>query len=298
VPVLCLGEAIVDLICERPVRTPAEADAFVPRFGGATANVAVAAARHGAEVALAGGAGQDSWGEWLIGRLQADGVDTRWFGLLPGLRTPLAFVTVAPDGEPRFDIYGDGIEATIRAVGERLEEALADASALFFGSNTLVGAAERELTLRARELALERGLPVVFDPNLRLARWAEQGDAVSAARACLPGSFLVKLNREEARLLTGAPDPETAARDILAAGARLVAVTLGAEGAILRGEISADAPGVPARVVSTVGAGDALAGVLLARLALAGFYPPAAAAALPEAVAYAARVTERWGAVA
>jgi fructokinase len=38
-------------------------------------------------------------------------------------------------------------------------------------------------------------------------------------------------------------------------------------------------------------------GVLLARLALAGFDPPALAAALPEAVAEGARATERWGAV-
>ena len=41
-PALRLGEALVDLICERPVAGLAEADAFVPPFGGATANVAAA----------------------------------------------------------------------------------------------------------------------------------------------------------------------------------------------------------------------------------------------------------------
>ena len=49
--------------------------------------------------------------------------------------------------------------------------------------------------------------------------------------------------------------------------------------------------------MSTVGAGDALMGVLLGRLSLAGFSPSAVAAALPEAVEVAARATERWGAV-
>src|SRR4051812_8678813 len=53
-PVLCLGEALVDLVCERPISGLAEADAFVPPAGGALANVAVIAARHGASVALAG----------------------------------------------------------------------------------------------------------------------------------------------------------------------------------------------------------------------------------------------------
>src|SRR3712207_2891942 len=61
---LCLGEALVDLVCERPVSGLAQADAFVPHFGGATANVCVTAARLGGDVALAGGAGDDGWGHW------------------------------------------------------------------------------------------------------------------------------------------------------------------------------------------------------------------------------------------
>jgi sugar/nucleoside kinase (ribokinase family) len=74
-------------------------------------------------------------------------------------------------------------------------------------------------------------------------------------------------------------------------------VTLGADGALMRGAIEADVPGRPVRLASSVGAGDALMGVLLGRLALARFYPPAAAAALPEAVEASARACERWGAV-
>jgi fructokinase len=50
-------------------------------------------------------------------------------------------------------------------------------------------------------------------------------------------------------------------------------------------------------VRSTSGAGDALTGTLLGRLALSGFYPASVAAALPEAVAAAAAACERWGAI-
>ena len=56
-------------------------------------------------------------------------------------------------------------------------------------------------------------------------------------------------------------------------------------------------PGVPARVLSTVGAGDCLTGMLVARLTGRGYDPAALAAALPEAVAEGARACERWGAV-
>jgi fructokinase len=294
---MCLGEALVDLVCERPVSDLTEADAFVPHFGGATANVAVVAARLGAPVALAGGAGDDPWGRWLRTRLEAEGVGVEHFALVPGVPTALAFVTSDATGEPAFDVRGDGIPAAMASVAPRLERVMAGADGLFFGSNTLVGESERELTMRAREIALDAGLPVVFDPNFRLGRWRSRSAALEAAAACVPGALLVKCNGAEAEILTGERDPEAAARALCKAGARMAVVTLGAGGAILRGAHSADVPGVPARVLSTVGAGDTLAGVLLARLALSEWYEPTVAAALAEAVEAAARATERWSAL-
>jgi sugar/nucleoside kinase (ribokinase family) len=97
--------------------------------------------------------------------------------------------------------------------------------------------------------------------------------------------------------MTGEDDPERAALALLKAGAQMVVITLGAEGAILRGELRLDVPGRPAAVRSTIGAGDVLTGVLLARLATSGFYPAAAAAALSDAVAESAAACERWGAI-
>ena len=151
--------------------------------------------------------------------------------------------------------------------------------------------------MRARELALSLERPVVFDPNLRLHRWRSRADAGASANACVPGALLVRLNQAEAALMTGEEDPERAALALVKAGARMVVVGLGAEGAILRGELRADVDGVAVQVLSAMGAGDVLTGILLAKLALSDFYPSAVAAALPQAVAEAARACERWGAV-
>jgi sugar/nucleoside kinase (ribokinase family) len=296
---LLLGEALVDLICERPVTRMQEADAFVPHFGGAVANVAVAAARRGADVALAGGAGEDQWGGWLRGRLVEERVDLEWFELVAGILTPIAFVTVDLQGEPSYAIYGDTIEAVIEVLESRLDEAVDRCGALFITSNTLVGERERALTAAARERALAQDKPVLFDPNLRLHRWPEPAQAASEARAMVRDAFLVKCNREEARLLTGEDEPEAAIEGLLAAGAKHAIVTRGPDGAILRGGgLKLDAPGTPAHPISTVGAGDVFMGTVLAGLAATRYYPPAMAAALRDAVVEAAKATERWGALA
>ena len=296
-PTLCLGEVLVDLICPRPLDDIAQGDAFVPHFGGSVANIAVTAARHGARVALASGAGDDSWGRWLRDRLARERVELSLFKLIPGTLTPVAIVAVSAGGEPKYQIYGEAIATAVHALADRVEEAVAGAAGVFFSSNTLVGAEEREVTMRVRERALALGRPVVFDPNLRLERWRSRAEAAATVNACVPGALLVRVNAAEAALMTGEDDRERAAQALLKAGAQMVVITLGSDGAMLRGELRLDVSGRPANVISTIGAGDVLGGVLLARLATSAFYPAAVAAALPDAVAESALACERWGAL-
>ncbi len=294
---LCLGEALVDLVGHSPGRSLPDVAQFSPHFGGAAANVAVFAARLGAQVALAGGAGDDVWGRWLLERLRQERVDVSLFELVEGMQTPLAFVTIDADGDPSYDLHGESTGTVAHALGERLEQAVQESAALFVSTNTLVSPSERAVTMRARDLALALGRPVIFDANLRLHRWSSRSDAAASANACVRGALLVRVNRAEAALMTGEQDPERAALALVKGGARLVVLTLGSDGAILRGAMRATAPGVRASIRNTAGAGDALTGTLLARLALSGFYTSSAAAALPEAVAAAAAACERWGAL-
>ncbi len=293
---LCLGEPLVDLICERPVGSLTEADTFVPHFGGAVANVALLSARAGARVALAAGAGADEWGRWLANKLDRAGVDLSHFKLIEDMQTPLAVTTLDQLGEPSFRIYGESRATVVNALWGGVEEAVAASGGLFISTGTLVGQAEREVTMRARDLALALDHPVIFDPNLRLHRWNSRTDAIASANACVPGAMLVRVNAAEARLLTGEDDLERAALALRKAGARNVVISDRLRGAMLRGKIRLDVPVVPARVVSRIGAGNALTATLLARLQITGYYEPAIAAALKDAMADSARACERWGA--
>jgi len=297
-PVLFLGETLVDLICERPLESWSQADSFVPHCGGAPTNAAIVCARCGVDVALAGGAGDDHWGRWLEERLRAEKIDLRWWKRLHGVQTGVAFDVIDLLGVPDFLIYGQGIEPALAALEPELEEAVKSCAALELGSNTLVGERERAISLKGRELALEAGKPLIVDVNLRLNRWESPAQAVNTVLSLCAGALLVKVNREEAQLLSGEDDPVSGAETLRAQlGARAVVITLGADGALMRGETHADARGLSANVVDTTGAGDALLGVLVAALARSGFDLTAAAAALPLAVKIAARSTEHFGAL-
>ena len=295
---VCLGEALVDLICERPAASLAEVDAFTPRFGGALANVAVAAERAGAETALVGAAGDDEWGRWLYERLAREGVGLEYFELLEGVQTPVAFVAFDEHRDPRFEIYGDAIAIAVEAAAPRLEEAIEGAEALVFGSTTMVEAGEREATLRARALAEARGARICFDPNIRPNRWGDDGSrAAEVSRELVGGSFLVRTNREEAIAIAGVDDPVAAAGELAALGAEVVVVTLGPDGAIVRGAVELEMPAVEVEVVSTLGAGDALMGTLVAGLAKTGWDAARAGEALGPALAASAEVCSRWSAI-
>ncbi len=287
-------------MCEHELDSPSDASAFRPHFGGALANVAVAASRGGAEVALAGGVGADPWGDWLRKGLEAEGVNLEWLASLEGVPTPVAFVTFDRHREPAFSVYGEGISATIGSLEGREEEAIEASVALVFGSNTLVGERERAVTALARRLALERGLPVLFDPNLRAGRWPDLSTALGLCREFARDVLVVRTNLEEGRWLSGLQDAraEDAAEAIVdQLGARIAVVTRGADGAVMRGEADGETGGHAVEVVSPLGAGDAFMGALTAALSERDFDPARAAEALEPATEAAARACTVWQAV-
>ncbi len=74
-------------------------------------------------------------------------------------------------------------------------------------------------------------------------------------------------------------------------------VTLGEEGALIRGACEAEEPAVEVEVVSTLGAGDAFMGTLVAGLAARDWDPSRAAEVLEPALAAAAEACTRWAAL-
>ena len=295
-PIVCIGEAIVDLVCERNLPPGESPENFVPYAGGALANVAVAAARAGVDAALIGGVGDDRWGGWITGELAAAGVSTDWIASVEHSDTPLGIVLFDEGGEPEFQIYGEHIAPTTLASQPFLQTGIGRSSGVVIGSNTMVGPVEREVTRQAVEIAHDQGVPVLLDPNHRPNRWEDQRVAADFCRELTGGSAVVKCNRGEAELITGEADPLEAARQLASFGPRLAVVTDGADLVVTAGAVEAEfhPPGV--EVVSPLGAGDAFMGALAAGLHRLAWDFRRAGEVLPEAARAGAEACRHWGA--
>ncbi len=265
--IVCFGEALIDLLAQPPA-TPDAPRAFLQYAGGAPANVAVAAARLGADTHFAGMLGEDMFGDFLFDSFTAMGVATDCIVRTDEAKTALAFVALDADGERSFSFYRPpAADLLFRA--EHFHPACFDRAGVFHVcSNSLTDEAVAEATLHGMARAREAGAVVSLDLNLRPALWPHGVDPSPRLWQALERADLVKLSREEleylARPLGG--EGEVLSR-LFAAQAQCVVVTDGA--APVRWftrESKGQVTGFRVDALDTTAAGDAFVGGLLVRL--------------------------------
>jgi fructokinase len=267
--ITCLGELLVDFL---PIDEDGRTVAFRMHPGGSLLNVAVASARLGARVALAGKVGSDLFGAFLREYVQGEEVEVRWLREVEA-STTLAFVATE-HGEPRFAFYGQGAADTLVTLDE-LPDALFDQTAiLHVGSISLLRGTTPAAVLEACRRLRGRAL-LSLDPNVRPNLVTDE----RAYRDVLDRLFglvdVVKISAADLAWLAPGGGIEEAAPSLLARGPALVVVTRGADGVVAFRDSAAGrsvhrAAPFPVAVVDTVGAGDAFNGGLLVRLAELG----------------------------
>ena len=300
--VLCLGEALVDLLPDRRGRLE-DCERFDVCSGGAPANVATGLARLGLKVGFRGVVGDDPFGRLLARKLGDEGVECalRFARERP---TGMWFVALDARGERTFFSPNARVSADKLLAPADVDRALlARARWLHVGSSAHVLPAGQDALREAVAAARALGLQVSFDPNVRLHLW---DDVAPLRRLCadvLPLCDVAKVADDELELCTGERDPERGAARLVEMGVGLACVTLGAEGALLRrGRDVLRVPAAKVEVVDTTGAGDGFVSGLLSVLARAGAVRSAPADDLVRAArlaaCVAARVVTRVGAVA
>lgn len=259
--VLCMGELLIDFVALESGVTVGEASGFIKAAGGAPANVAVAAARLGLKAGFIGQVGDDPFGRYLAGVLEADRVDTRGLRFSPEARTALAFVSLGPGGERSFVFYRNP-SADMLMRPEDVELSLVEACKVFhYGSITLISEPSRSATLAAVRHARAHGKLISYDPNLRMSLWPSAEEARAGMRLGMEDADVVKVSQEELEFLTGESHAGALWRD----GMTLLVITHGAGGATLYTPRERFfAPGFPVEAVDTTGAGDSFVAGLLA----------------------------------
>lgn len=261
--IACMGELLIDFVAIESGVTVGEASGFQKKPGGAPANVAVAVKRLGHGSAFITQLGNDPFGHYLAGVVEAEGVDISGIRFTDKARTPLAFVSLRADGERSFMFYRHP-SADMLMEPKDVAHDVIDAHDIFhYGSITLIDEPVRSATLSAVEYARSRGKLISYDPNLRLALWPSADAARAGMLNGLDYAQIVKVSDEELEFLTGGSDVGPLWRDSLT----LIIVTHGAEGASIYTRSGVHhSPGFRVQAVDTTGAGDGFVGGLLVRI--------------------------------
>ena len=262
VDVIALGEILIDFTpCGLSV---AGQRLFEQNPGGAPANVLAALAKCGKQTSFIGKVGADMFGGFLKTVLEENHIRTDGLVMDEAVFTTLAFVALSKNGERSFSFARKPGADTCLKETEIRADLIADSRIFHVGSLSLTAEPAKSATFHALELAREKGCVISYDPNYRASLWESEEAAVKGMRSVLPYADVMKLSDEETILLTGEKDPQTAAKSLVAQGISLVAVTLGAQGALVcTRQGSAFVPGHSAKTVDTTGAGDAFWGGFL-----------------------------------
>jgi 5-dehydro-2-deoxygluconokinase len=288
---ITMGRVGVDLYPEQIGVRLAQVRTFAKSLGGSATNVAVAAARLGVRSAVITKVGDDPFGPYVREALDGFGVDARFVGTHPTLRTPVVFCEIFPPDDFPLLFYREPKAPDMTLATDELDLGAIRAARVFWTTGTgLSDEPSRSATLsalQARDDAAPEAI-TVHDLDHRPMFWSDESEAGVWAREALRHATVAVGNRDEVEVAVGTRDPHAASAALLELGVRIAIVKQGPGGVLVRTEDGvAEVPPVEIDVVNGLGAGDAFGGALVYAL-LNGFAPTRAVRLANAAGAYVA----------
>lgn len=266
-PIVVIGSINMDLVC-RTERLPRGGETvlgkdFVTVPGGKGANQAVAAAKlaaTGLAVHMVGRVGDDDFGQRLLNGLKLHDVRTDYVTITEGVASGVAMILVDRKGENSI-VVAPGANSKVSPEDlNRAEKLIASASVVVMQLEIPLNTVKHAIAMCQR-----LGVPTILDP----------APAPAKLPRALFGVDIFTPNETEAQALLEieprprikqkrATEPKQMAGDLLARGAKAVALKLGGRGSMY---VAADGRFYTAKpykvsVVDTTAAGDAFTGAL------------------------------------
>ncbi len=292
--ILALGEPMIEFNQVKGQDSQRFGRNFLQGFGGDTSNFVIAAARQGASTGYLSALGADANGALLRRLWEEEGVDHSRVLENRSAPTGMYFVTHGPKGH-EFTFARAGSAASLYAPADVPVDAIGAAKVLHLSGISLAISNMACDACYAAIAAARTGKTLVsFDTNLRLKLWSKEraraimNDVIALSDILLP-------SYDDIVALSDLTAPDAIVDHLLGKGAKIVALKLGSEGALV-----ADShrrfriPPHPCTPIDATGAGDCFGGAFVARI-VAGDDIEAAGCYAGVAAALS---TEGYGAVA
>ncbi|AHF92708.1 carbohydrate kinase [Opitutaceae bacterium TAV5] len=249
--ILGIGYCGWDMLCvvpRIPVDDKVEIREYTAQGGGPAATAIVAAARLGLRTAFMGVTGDDVEGQRIRDEFAHEKVDTRTLVRRGGVRSAVGFSWIDAGSGRRSIAWSHGTAAPLEP-NEIDEGLIGSARALHCDGH------QTRATIRAAEIARERGIPVLLDA----------GTLVNGIEKLMRLCTVIIASEIFAKKFTGLDDPKEAIRKLHAIAPVWTGITLGPGGCIgFDGTRLHRVPAYPVAVVDTTGAGDVFHGAFAA----------------------------------
>jgi 2-dehydro-3-deoxygluconokinase len=263
--VVCAGECMVELRENGP-------DSFARGYAGDVYNTAVYLKRSlpAAQVQLLTATGDDALSDAMRASWRLESIDETLAFRVSGGTPGLYMIETDAAGERRFHYWRRDSAARrwwalLAAHGESV---LTGADILYLSGIALAILSPED---RILALSLLKGLKgqvgcIAFDPNVRPSLWANIAEARAVLRDALALCDIALPSADDLTWLFGVEQPDTQVKLLRELGVGEIALTLGANGALVASheETVYIASPKPDQIIDTSGAGDAFNGAYLA----------------------------------
>lgn len=251
--VLAIGELLVDMISEDYDDT-LNCDRYQRYFGGSAANLAMNAKKLGLNSRVVSAAGHDSFGKFLLQHLEQEGIPTEDIQIS---EESTSMVVITKSRNTPIPIFYRGADYQIKFTPE-LEQAVKQSKIVHFSCWPISREPARSTIEKVISLARAEGTLIGFDPNYHPAIWDKAEDGREYVKSIIGQVDVIKPSLDDADRIFGEDQPDQHLAAFLDHGAKLVILTLGADGALVsNGTEKVHLPSVATDVVDATGAGDA-----------------------------------------
>jgi 5-dehydro-2-deoxygluconokinase len=264
---ITMGRVGVDIYPNQIGVPLADVTTFSKFLGGTATNVAVGAAKLGNRTAVITKVGDDPFGPFVRRALEDFGVDPRFVGTHPTLRTPVVFCEIHPPDDFPLLFYREPTAPDMTIAPDELDlDAIRDTRVFWTTGTGLAAEPSRAATLAALSARADSlpGAITVHDLDWRPMFWAEPETAGALQREALGHATVAVGNRDEVEVAVGTRDPLEASARLLDLGPEIAIVKQGPDGVLARTRDGVvEVSPIRLEVVNGLGAGDAFGGALV-----------------------------------